>query len=223
MTPSRPIGVLGGTFDPVHVGHVEAAVTVRRWLGLARVLMVLSARPPHKDPAALTDVACRREMLELALGGIDGVEPSWIEVDRAGTGFTIDTLRQIRRAAPPTEPVFIIGRDSLTELPTWRDWRELVDRFDLAVVDRPGATGDDDGLEPEIRRRLLAIPAPGAAVEPAPGHGGRILVVPVAPAAVSSSAIRRRVRDGRSIHGLVHPAVGRYIRNAGLYRREDST
>jgi nicotinate-nucleotide adenylyltransferase len=216
------VGVLGGTFDPVHLGHLRLAEAVRRRLDLPRVLIVPAALPPHKPPQSLTPAHHRAAMLRLALAGASGLELCTIELDTGGVCFTIDTLRALAG-----RPIFIVGSDALLHLHTWRRHGDLLAGFDLAAADRA-----DEGLErieprlaPEIRARLVKLPWRSEAGEIArldPGAGGRVFHVPLAPSPIASSQIRGRVAAGESIAELVPADVARYIHRMGLYRQEVS-
>ena len=220
-TRRETVGVLGGTFDPVHVGHLQIADEARDRLALSRTLLVPAARPPHKPQPELSPAHHRLAMLRLAIEGRPGVEISMLELERSAVGFTIDTLRLIRDGVPSRNPVFILGRDSLGQITTWRDWTELLSEFDLAVIDRSEERAEEAELSPEVTRRLVRL-ADGAAREvPDPGRGGRIFRLPVRPIPVSSSRIRELARTGRDITGLVPPGVARYIQRTGLYTEEE--
>lgn len=228
MAEREAVGVLGGSFDPVHRGHLTIARRAREALGLGRVLFVLSPRPPHKDAASLTDPAHREAMLRAALEGRDDCAPSRVELERPGTGYTLDTLRALRDG-DGLAPVFILGMDSLAELHTWRDYRDLVREFDLVAVDREGTTLEQARarLDPDVARRLVALAGDGRGRDgraPA-GAGGRIFHLPIEPIRVSSSAVRRRAAAGEPLDDLVPREVAMYIREQGLYREavEDST
>jgi len=214
------VGVLGGSFDPVHSGHLRIACESCRVLALSRVLLLPAALPPHKAAGKLTPAGDREAMLRLAVRGHARLAVSREELDRGGVCYTIDTLRRLRDGEPGLDPVFLLGRDSLVQLPTWRDWRALIGEFDLALLDR--AAGDAGGgeLHPEIVARLVELSDTEA--PEGVGRGGRIFRLPVAPLAVSSSAIRARARAGEDLTGLVPPAVARYIHDMGLYGRESN-
>ncbi len=226
MSRSR-VAVLGGTFDPIHSGHLQIAEHVREALRPERVLLVLSATPPHKDSAALCPAHHREAMLRLALAERPGLELSRLELDARRVCYTIDTLSTLRDGTPPVDPLFILGSDALLELPGWREAERIVAEFDLVAVDRPGCRLDEvrDRLAPELARRLVPMPlaADDRREREAPGRGGRIfhLEFPPTPIPISSSEIRARAADGRSLGGLVPPAVARYILDKGLYRKEE--
>lgn len=221
------VGVLGGTFDPVHVAHLELAEAVRAALGLRRVLLVPCAVPPHKDQAMPTAASHRLEMIRLAIADRPGLEVSTIELDRGGTSFTIETLRALRLGPPPCLPVFVLGTDSLTEIESWRDYRSILEEFDLAAVRRPGAPAGAvrARLGAEVVDRIRMIPAGagprGLLPEIEVGRGGRVFLVEISPADISSSRIRALAKRGESLDGLVPAQVARYIRANDLYGTED--
>lgn len=221
------VGVLGGTFDPVHLGHLAIAERARTCLPLRRLLLMPSAVPPHKEPSALSPARHRESMLRLALCDHDGLDLDTTEVDLGGVRYTLDTLRVLRRRLSPLAPVFIMGMDSLLELPTWYEYRRLIREFDLVVFDRPGMLLDDlrDRLDEDVRPRLRTLGESGRdrdrLCRDGLGDGGRIYHLSMAPVAISSREIRARVAAGRSIDELVPPAVAGYIQENGLYRQED--
>jgi nicotinate-nucleotide adenylyltransferase len=219
-------GLLGGSFDPVHEGHLRIAEQVRRQLDLSRALLMPAASPPHKARMQLSPGHHREAMLRLAIQGREGLELSTIELQTDQVCYTIDTLRRFRDGEPPCQAVFILGMDSLQQITTWRKWRELIDEFDLAVIQR---TEDNTLLErdlhPEVAARIITL----AAASPPEallarlhvGRGGRIFRLSIPPIPISSSAIRARARSGIDLGGLVPPAVARYIHRTGLYRQEN--
>jgi GTP-binding protein len=225
-TAREVVGVLGGTFDPVHLGHVELAEQVRDRTGVDQVLLLPTAIPPHKRAPQVTAAAHREAMLRLAVRGRDGLTLSTAEVESGGVSYTIDTLRALRDVRPGLAPVFILGMDSLHELPTWKDYLELIDEFDLVAVDRPGADSLPRLADANLAARLVEVAEPLESgriqlQRERLGTGGRIFHVRLPPMAVSSSEIRARVARGESIGDLVHPGVARYILDHGLYHQEE--
>ena len=218
-TDARAIGVLGGTFDPVHVGHVHVAEGVRRALSLGHVALVPAAIPPHKTGATVSQALHRLAMVRSAVAGRDGLEVDPIEIERGGTSYTVETLRALRSRADRCLPVFVIGLDSLPELPDWREAPALIAEFDIVVVDRPGSDVATirERLPAMIADRLIAW-TPGDDGRPPLGRGGRIVHLPMATLDVASRDIRARVAAGESCGGLVPPTVARYIQEHGLYR-----
>lgn len=213
--------VLGGTFDPVHLGHLHVVECIRSVFEPTRVLLVPCATPPHKSGERVAAAEHRIAMLRLAIRGRDGVEISTMEIERGGVSFTIETLRALRTGPPATRPVFVVGTDALAEIATWREYVALQREFDLIAVSRPGAppVASLDGPS-----RLVEVPfAPRAADAmpgPPPGAGGRIFRVAIAPSSVSSSEVRRRSALGLPVDGLVPREVADYIRDHRLYREE---
>ena len=198
------VGVLGGTFDPVHVGHLHIATTVRDALGLDRIVWVPAGRPPHKSGQIISSDEDRLAMLRLALAGSPDDEISLIDVNRAGPSYTADTLEALNTQFAPAKLIFLMGEDSLRDLPTWHDPDRILRAAELAVVGRPG-------IDADLETVAHAVPA----------VRGRVHLIPSAEVAVSSSDIRRRVRSGESIHGLVPQAVEDYIQVHGLYAGND--
>lgn len=220
MTPApRPVGVMGGTFDPVHHGHIHVAERVGEAFGLARVVLVPSGAPPHKRGARITAAHHRLAMVRLATHDRPWIAIDDREIDRDGPSFTIDTLDELRRESPGIAPVFIVGMDMLFEIDTWRDWTRLLAEFDLIAVDRPGGDLDAErtGLTPDVARRVV----PAGDVDDSLGAGGRVFHLPIPPMDVSSREIRRRAADGEDFDALVPPGVALYIRDHRLYRKED--
>jgi nicotinate-nucleotide adenylyltransferase len=211
--------VLGGTFDPVHLGHLHVADAVRRGLGLPRVLLMPCALAPHKTAVRLTEGSDRLAMVRLAVVGKAGLEASSLEVERGGVSYTIDTLRALRGALDGSAPVFILGMDALLEIETWHEHRTLLREFDLVVVDRPGhdLRSLPASLPPEVAARV--VPARARPL----GAGGCIHRFPLEPLSISSSEVRARVARSEPLDGLVPPEVARYIQRQGLYRQEDAT
>jgi nicotinate-nucleotide adenylyltransferase len=185
------LGVLGGTFDPVHIGHVVAAVDVRADLGLDRVLLVPAGDPWQKRGQVVASPEQRFQMAELACAGLDGIEVSRVEVDSSGPSVTADTLERLQ--AGGRELVLLLGADAVANMPTWRRLEETRDLAGIAVVERAGEH---------------ATP---------PGPGWRFEHVTIPRLDVSSSEIRRRVGLGLPIDGLTPPAVVKFIRDQGLY------
>ncbi|MBM4142178.1 MAG: nicotinate (nicotinamide) nucleotide adenylyltransferase [Lentisphaerae bacterium] len=198
------IGIVGGTFNPVHIGHLILAQTALESFDLAKVLLVPCARPPHKNTAALIPAEHRVAMLAAALEDSLTLELCDVEVRRGGTSYSVDTLRQLRRAYPNAELCFVIGADTLPELHGWRDVYRLLELCRVVTFRRPGVTPRN--LTPEALRlrppwpeRLLRDLVPGRMID------------------VSSSDIRHRVAEGMSIRYMVPRAVEMYIAVHGLY------
>ncbi len=215
------VGLFGGTFNPVHIGHLRSAIEVREGLGLDEVILIPAAVPPHKGQAHLAGAAERLEMVGQAVAGVTGLAASDIEVHREGPSFTVDTVRHFRNRLPGAELSLIVGLDAFLEIDTWRSYRVLLGLVPVVVISRPGgaACGDDPVVERFIRERIDsgATVDSGSGCYRAAGLQG-IRVFPVTALDISSSRIRESVRAGRSIRYLVPDAVETYIQTKGLYR-----
>jgi nicotinate-nucleotide adenylyltransferase len=184
------LGLLGGTFDPIHFGHLRAAESAREALGLQRVLFVTAGTPPHRA-APRTSAQDRFAMTSLATAGNEDFVASDVELQREGPSYTVDTVSALKAAHPADEVVLLVGADAYGEIGTWRERERLMSLCRVAVMPRPG--------------------------EPDPGAGGALRVEgPILP--ISASDIRRRVHEGRSIRYLVPEGVAAYIAKKGLYR-----
>jgi nicotinate-nucleotide adenylyltransferase len=208
---ARRVGVLGGSFDPIHLGHLIAAECVRDALALDVVLFVPAQRSPLKD-ADHADVPHRLEMVRLALAGHPGFALSTVDLDRPPPSYTADTLLLLHQACPEASLHFILGADAFAELHRWRDPEAITRLAELVVVDRPimPATADP-------QRDVLAEHG-----EPAVRSldDARVRYVDIPTIGISSTAIRHRVRTGQSVRFQVPDAVARYIATHALYRAD---
>lgn len=185
------IGVMGGTFDPIHVGHLRAAENAREALALDRVLFVPAAVPPHRTEPAASAID-RFAMVALATADHTHFVPSEVELVRQGPSYTVDTVHEVTAAMPGAEVVLIVGSDTFPEIATWHEGRSLLERCRFAVVTRPGAP-------------------------PATGGAANVEVVDGPALAVSATEVRRRLRERRSVRYLLPPAVADYIAKRKLY------
>ena len=191
----QKLGILGGTFNPVHIGHLWMARDALEQLGLARVTFVPCAIPPHKDAPDLASARDRLAMLRAAVRGEPDFAVDDIEIRRGAPSYTVETLTELHRQLPRTDFYFIIGGDSLGELPCWKEINRLAQLCTFVVVTRPG----------------YSLPAAPANVNCVFVHGHTC--------EVASSDLRARLRAGRSIRYLVPDAVLRYIRRRNLYNK----
>jgi nicotinate-nucleotide adenylyltransferase len=210
----RRIGVLGGTFDPPHLGHLRAAEVVKDALRLEKVLFVPASTPPHKASPPVTEAEHRVSMLERALSGERFFEVSRLELDRGGRSYTIDTLEGFAAGSKDSRFFFVTGTDAFSEIRTWKSWKQLLDSHWFVVHERPGFPIEDvqDVLPEGTDSRVLAES------ELEPGTEPRVLFLRRPMLQVSSTEIRRSVRENRSIRFLVPDAVAAYIRENRLYR-----
>ena len=198
------VGILGGTFDPIHVGHLAAAEEARECLGLERVIFVPAGMPPHKRGDIVTSAEHRLEMVRLAIEGNTAFDVSRIEIDRDGPSYTVDTVEELRRsrAAGDAPLTVILSAESFRGLPSWREPERLLSAARIAIVPRGG----------------LAAPGKGWVEEHFPGVRAQIVALDAPRLRLSATEIRARIAAGRSIRYLVPDAVIRYIGDHGLYR-----
>lgn len=188
------IGVYGGTFDPVHLAHLEVARAARDAAHLDKVLFVVSARPPHKRDETTAEPEQRLTMVEAALEGEPDFAASRIELDREGPSYTVDTLRTLRDLYPDARLFLIVGEDSLLDLPKWRDPDSILAMADLLVVPRPGIDREPPGM-----------------------LKGHFEMLPFEEHEISSTEIRRRLAAGESSDDLLPAGVRGVIDREGLY------
>jgi nicotinate-nucleotide adenylyltransferase len=219
MTSATRVGILGGTFDPVHLGHVETARAAAAALALDSVLVLPSGTPPHRQAPAVSSYH-RFAMAALAVTGIDRLRVSDLEIGEAAPSYTFDTLARVHgHGLPASQIFFITGADAFAEIATWSRYPQVLDLAHFVVVSRPGFRSSD------LRQVLPALAGRMAA----PGGAGdserdaRIFLVDAATPDVSSTDIRRRLAAGDSIAGLVPEPVDVYINQHGLYTRGDAS
>jgi nicotinate-nucleotide adenylyltransferase len=198
-------GIFGGTFDPIHFGHLVLAEQCREQAGLAEVRFVPAARPPHKLDRPLTRFENRVEMIELAIAGQPAFRVDELEKNRAGPSYTADTLEQLRCVHPDSEFWLLIGSDTLTDLPHWRDPARVLAQAGLLVAGRPGHP-----VPPVSEVRVLLSAVEGTLL--------RYQAIDSPLIDISSRDLRRRVAESRSIRFMVPRAVECYIRDKQLYR-----
>jgi len=197
--PAR-IGVMGGTFDPIHYGHLAAAQEACVALGLSRVLFVPAGEPVHKPPRQVTAALQRWEMVLLATADHPLFFPSRVELDRPGPSYTVDTITLLRSQHPQAEWFFITGADALLEIRTWKEPHRLAQLCTIVAVTRPGYDSRllEQHVDPTLLERILTLKVPGVAV--------------------SASEIRARLHQGLPARYLTPDVVLGYISKHGLYR-----
>jgi nicotinate-nucleotide adenylyltransferase len=218
------IGLFGGTFNPIHFGHLRAALEVQENFGLDRVFLIPAAIPPHKDQGGVAAPADRLRMIELAVEGDCALAASDVETRRGGPSYTIETVRHFRNGLPAGTEVFLVmGWDAFLEIDTWKSFRMLMNLVPVIVVSRPGVGGrgvlaDGDSLQEFIRSRISPQATRSGASAGVSGPGIRDVTLFEATALdISSRRIRELANAGRSIRYLVPESVRQYIEAKGLY------
>jgi nicotinate-nucleotide adenylyltransferase len=192
--PSERLGIFGGTFDPIHVGHLVAAINARYSLGLDRVLLMVANLPWQKAGSRqVTPAEDRYAVVEAAVDGLDGLEASRLELDRGGESYTADTVNEVSARYPEAELYLIIGADVAAELDSWERVESIRSRAQLVVVNRPGSPA------------LPTLP------------GWKVTTVEIPALDVSSTDLRLRAADGRPLDFLIPEGAVRRIRQRGLY------
>ena len=213
----RRIGIFGGTFDPVHDGHLRPAERALAAFGFDDLVWVPAGNPPHKLDEPRTAFAHRFAMLALAVQGDDRSVVSTVEAERSGPTYTVDTLGEFHRRHPDARLYFLMGSDSFAQIATWRRWEELLSLASLVVLRRPTAWGDKlIARVPEVLRPQMVLVGRDAAPPAASAH--RVYLLDHEPYPISSTAVRERVRSGRPLGDVMPAAVERYIAKHGLYR-----
>ncbi len=201
MPPQR-IGLFGGTFDPIHIGHLILAEEARAQLALNCVYFIPAAAPPHKQHRQLSPAEDRVRMAELATAEADYFRVSRVDVDRPGPHYTAETIQLMRQqVGPAAQLFFLMGLDSLRDLPTWREPAWLLEHCTLVVLNRPGVEVDWSHLEAAL-----------------PGLRNRVLLLEMPPLEIASHLLQARVRSGKPIRHQTPRAVEAYIHKHGLYR-----
>jgi len=198
----QSLGILGGTFDPPHYGHLALAENARVQLRLDRVLFVLAGQPPHKPEQPITPARHRAALVEAAIADNPAFAISCVDLDRPGPHYTVEMLALLRRKHPQADLFFLIGGDSLTQFLAWRDPAGIARQARLAVMQRPG-------YEPDL----------GALEQAVPGISERLAWLDAPRLDIASSDLRRRVCAELPLRYLVPPPVESYIREHHLYRR----
>lgn len=197
------LGLLGGTFNPVHLGHLVIAEDVRAALNLDEVLWVPAPRPWMKDPEELAPIEARCAMVQLAIQGNPHFKLSRIDIERPGPSYAVDTLHEMRRRQPGAALFYLMGMDALANLPQWQQVEEMLALCQIAVAARPGT--DQVAVLAQIHREL-------------PTSKGRIIFAEAGRLDISSTEIRRRAHQGLSLRYRLPDPVAKYIEAHRLYR-----
>ena len=195
------VGILGGTFDPIHVGHLIIAEAARDQLELDRIEFLPANDPPHKPDDTVSSAQRRAAMIEAAIANAVHFSLNGMELERSGPSYTVDTLELLTGTRPRDEFCFIIGGDSLRDLPSWRSPRKILSLATLAVIDRPGARYDLDALEQAL-----------------PGLRDRVRFVSAPLIDISATSLRSNIAAGKSVRFQTPDTVIAFISAHGLYR-----
>jgi nicotinate-nucleotide adenylyltransferase len=199
------MGILGGTFDPIHNGHLAIADEARTYLNLSEVLFLPAGQPWMKSDQPISAAHHRTAMIRLALEGRPYFKLSTIEIEYKGPSYSVDTIVKLRAQSEEAfDCYFIVGWDNLAKIPLWKDPAKLIETCFLAAVPRPGYD------RPDMKKLEAALP----------GISKKVILMDKPRIDISATDIRNRVAQGRSISSLVPPAVENYIKESGLYRKE---
>jgi nicotinate-nucleotide adenylyltransferase len=209
----RRVGILGGTFDPIHCGHLDLGLAVQQALQLTSVLAVPAHIPPHR-PRPSASMFHRFAMTAIAVAGRSGWQASDLELRQPAPSYTQATLSGLHQSGyHPAELFFVIGADAFAEIRSWKDYPRILDSAHFAVVSRPGSPVSS--LQEQLPELAPRMTTPSGEITP---HIVSIFLIDAVTADVSSTAIRQRRHHGQSISGLVPPGVEQHIEQHGLYR-----
>ena len=225
----RRIGIYGGTFDPVHCGHLAVAEAVSNAFALDRIIFVPAFTPPHKRKRMISSPFHRMAMLALATADSPKMFISTVELEAPSRPYTVETLGQLRTELEPARLFFVMGADSFADVTSWREYEAILSEYDVVVVTRPGypdrddCGGDQNGekadgaLAPQLRRRIVDLRG-GAYPSDEDLKSPRVYLTDYVSIDVSATGIREAVEQGRSIDGLVPPPVAAYVEKYRLYQ-----
>lgn len=213
------IGLFGGTFNPVHSGHLKAAEIVQKRFLLDKILFIPSYIPPHKDTAEVASPSHRLKMVEIALRGFSHFIPCSIEIDAEEKSYSIITINRIKKLYPKSWIFFILGIDAFLEVDTWKDYEQLLEQCFFVVISRPGYLLDEakKTLEGRYREKMCML-AKSESVKDEMLLSFRIFLLPFEALDIASTEIRGIIKRGDSIKGMVSERVEAYIRENGLYK-----
>jgi len=213
------IGLFGGTFNPIHEGHIKVAQIVQQRAQLDKILFIPSYEPPHKGSADMAPAVHRLAMVKLALEPYPKFEASSIEIEEKGKSYSIVTLHKINKIYPKARIFFIVGVDAFLEIDTWKDYEEVLTQCFFIVVSRPGYCLEDamNVLNGKYMKNTYGVSG-NEKLDELKLSLYTIFLLPIQALEISSSAIRAKIRTGKFIKNLVSPAVEAYIREYNLYK-----
>jgi len=225
------IGIYGGTFDPIHNGHLEVAEAILKAFALDRMLFVVSATPPHKRKQAIGSPFHRLAMAALATADSPQMFVSTIELESPSRPYTIETLERLRTELQPVQLFFVMGADSFRDVTSWYEYERILSEYEVIVATRPGYRNDENiaaNLSPQLQSRIVDLRGGGspfgkdlvgADLAGENKQSPRIFLTDYVEVDVSATDIREAVAQGRSIGDLVPPPVASYIEKYSLYRK----
>ena len=218
------IGLFGGTFDPIHIGHLRAATEVKQGFNLDQIVFIPAAQPPHKTQDTVTDATDRLKMVELAVSGLSGFTVSDVELKRSGPSYSIDTIDHFKSVAPgDSEIFFITGLDAFLEIDTWKSYSDLLKRVAFIVIARPLFDGSDiesrwirleKFIKTKISDEYKFSDSPACFVQ---SEAKPIYIFDITALDISSTRIRDLIRKDQSVKFLIPAEIENYIHNRGLY------
>jgi nicotinate-nucleotide adenylyltransferase len=213
------VGLFGGSFNPIHLGHLRSAEEIREAFQLARIYFIPAARPPHKSNGELAPAHHRLRMVELAVADNPFFSVSAVELERVGTSYSVDTIRYLLTFLQPASLVFVVGLDAFHELHTWKEYTAIPELCDLIVTSRPGIpTPHPEKLLPIALQDVFCYDSQANTYRHVSGH--TLVLHQIEGLNIAASTIRSKVREGKSLRYLVPPAVAAYIIEHTLYQSE---
>ena len=216
------IGIFGGTFNPIHMGHLKVAETVQRSFHLHKILFIPSYIPPHKESSDIASASYRLKMVELALATYPQFIPSSIEIKAKGKSYSILTLKRLKILYPQALIFFVLGIDAFLEIDTWKEYRKILAQCFFIIVSRPGYRLEDakSVLEEDYRERMVKV-SEQERIREDMLQMYRLFLLSMNSLDIASTEIREKIRKGESVRGLVPGAVERYIWERHLYFNEN--
>ena len=213
------IGIFGGTFNPIHKGHVKAALEVQKTSLLDKVLLIPSYIPPHKGSPDVAPPSDRLQMVKLAVASYPQFVPSPIEIEAKGKSYSILTLAKLKKQFPDTVMFFILGVDAFLEIDTWREYRKVLEQCHFIVISRPGYDLDEAKklLKGNYAERMVQV-SETTKLDKLMLQRYKIFLLSIDAMDMASRDIRKKVKMGKSISGLVVEAVEKYIQTNKLYQ-----
>ncbi|MFC2165467.1 nicotinate-nucleotide adenylyltransferase [Acidobacteriota bacterium] len=215
------IGLFGGTFNPIHLGHIKAAEIVAKRFLLDKLFFIPSYIPPHKESVKIASPRHRLRMVELAVESFPHFIPSSIEIDAGGKSYSIVTLKKIKAQYPEARMLFLLGVDAFLEIETWRDYENVLEQCSFIIMSRPQFHLEDahEVLSKKYNQRIVALSGDNAPVN-IEESDNLIFLAQIHALDISSTEVRERVMRNQSIQDLVPESVEHYIKERGLYQKK---